>query len=244
MHLAVLPAAARRLFAPIVPLLGCGQRHVFLGRHDVQEYSMESLYLPSFHTRTGTGRWLEIINRILLRNAIHAKRFLLYRKCDAISYKAKKAVQMENPFAQLLLFYKELILCLGCVFYKPVCDLGQTAYTMLRLTGTGQLVVLTVEVAHSCGNTLLFQYGEQLQTLLHRTTIVFVGMDEQSRGLHVLRIAQRRMPPHLLNALFRINVCPHLALAEVESDIRYSVEGDPVGNRTLGCDCCKTIGVA
>lgn len=90
MRLAVLPAAARRLFAPIVPLLGCGQRHVFLGRHDVQEYSMDSLYLPSFHTRTGTGRWLEIINRILLRNAIHAKRFLLYRKCDTISYKAKK----------------------------------------------------------------------------------------------------------------------------------------------------------
>ena len=83
----------------------------------------------------------------------------------------------------------------------PLGYLAQPPYTVFRLAGAGELVVLAVEDAKARLHAVFADGVEHLQALGKRAAVVLVRVDEQRRGGALVGVFERRMPPRLVLAL-------------------------------------------
>src|SRR5262245_54790930 len=92
---------------------------------------------------------------------------------------------------------------------------------MFRLTGPGQVVILSREDDELCGHAKMFERPEPLLALLERHSIVVVRMQNQRRGLYVLRPFQRRAIPVQIELLE--DIASEVTLVSVSSVARAVV---------------------
>ena len=92
-------------------------------------------------------------------------------------------------------------------------------------------MVFAVEHTNTSRNPAIDQRRVHLQSLIDRTPIVLVGMDEQRRRLYILCIFQRRMIPEFF--VIGVEICLVLIADEIVTDVGNAVETQPVRNRSL-----------
>ena len=78
---------------------------------------------------------------------------------------------------------------------EPLGNLFESADAVLRLTGTGKLVVFFVEQADARLDAVGLEGREYLKRLHHPAAVVLIRVDEEGRGGAFIRIFERRMPP-------------------------------------------------
>ena len=121
---------------------------------------------------------------------------------------------------------------LSPVALEPVGDLLQSADAVPGLPGAAQLVVLAPEEHHLRLHAVIDESGEHLVALIDGTAVVLKGVDEQRGGNDLVGVLHGAALPE------GGGIGPHagelLVLREEDADIADAVEGEPVGDGTLG----------
>ena len=80
---------------------------------------------------------------------------------------------------------------------EPGCNLAQAADAVFWLAAAAELMVFSMEQAHSGRNTVHPQSGEHLDSIGHPAAVVLIRLDKEGRRLAAACIFERRALPHL-----------------------------------------------
>ena len=126
--------------------------------------------------------------------------------------------------------------------FEPVQNFLQACDAVIRTAAAGELVVLTMEQAKTCRAACTFEAAEHLQRIRQRAAPVFVGMDEERRGVAVRRIFQRRLVPERIDILF---AGTEMFAADIgQTNVAEILEVYHIGEGTLRTGSGKTVCMA
>ena len=115
---------------------------------------------------------------------------------------------------------------------------------MFWLAAAAELMVFSMEQAHSGRNTVHPQSGEHLDSIGHPAAVVLIRLDKEGRCLAAVCIFERRVLPHLRLAGPWVGL--HCRKIVIITDIGGQTLADKVGDRALGSTAanrsvCPTI---
>ena len=93
-------------------------------------------------------------------------------------------------------------------------------------------MVFAMEEAEASGHIEIFQRIEHLNTFAHPAAVILVAVNEEGRGLRLIRIFQRRLLPELV--MLRPHISTNCLMDKSLTNIVRVAERDPRGDAALG----------
>ena len=102
-------------------------------------------------------------------------------------------------------------------------------------------MVLALEDNDTGGDVMISQGTVHLEALGQWRAVVFVAMDKERRGAHLVGIGQRRLFPKQFGIMPDIGA--GIAVDKAITDVAEGTERDPIGDASLGGCRTETIGM-